>query len=299
MSATSAALALTLAVAALLAGLAPEARAQGGGANCDDPRTLRVALIPKSDPQRQRAQVQPLLQALERTLQRRVELVPGASYGAVVEGLLSGAVDVAELGPASYTMVVSRQADAIAPFAALAGQDDATSVGRYHSVLMVRRDAGVASLAALRGRTLALIDPASTSGALLPRQAVRELTGTPLEQHFGRVSYAGSHDRAIAAVREGRVDAAFVSSARVAEAERQGRLLPGEWQALWRSVPIPTDPFVARQRLCAPVRDAIARAFLSGDEALRPMLDAFGGPAFVPVSDGDYRALRERLATLN
>ena len=73
----------------------------------------------------------------------------------------------------------------------------------------------------------------------------------------------------------------------------------GEWQALWRSVPIPTDPFVARQRLCVPVREAIARAFLSGDEALRPLLTTLGTTAFVPVSDADYRAVRERLASLH
>lgn len=282
--------------------LVPAARAQGAPAadvtRCDDPRPLRLALVPKLDPQRQREVFQPLLQALERTLQRRVELVPGTSYGAVVEGLLSGGVDVAELGPATYAMVVARQADAVTPFASLAARGE-PGVGSYRSVLMVRRDAGLNSLAALRGRSLALIDPASTSGALLPRQAVRELTGVPLEQHFGRISYAGSHDRAIAAVRQGLVDAAFVSSARIDEVERRGQLLPGDWLALWRSVPIPTDPFVVRQRLCAPVREAVARAFFSGDERLRPLLTTLGSTAFVPVSDSDYRAVRERLATLH
>ncbi len=275
-----------------------QAQAQGPAARCDDPRPLRLALVPKLDPQRQREVFQPLLLALERALQRRVELVPGTSYGAVVEGLLSGGVDVAELGPATYAMVVARQADAVVPFASLAARGEA-GVGSYQSVLMVRRDAGLNSLAALRGRSLALIDPASTSGALLPRQAVRELTGAALEQHFGRVGYAGSHDRAIAAVRDGLVDAAFVSSARLSEAERRAQLQPGEWLALWRSVPIPTDPFVARQRLCAPVREAMARVFFSGDEALRPLLVALGTTAFVPVSDADYRAVRERLANLH
>lgn len=264
---------------------------------CDDPRPLRIGFIPKSDAQHLRDIHQPLLQRLRWVLQRPVELVPASSYGAVAEGLLAGQIDVAELGPATYALVMQRQRDAVAPFASVAAQGQ-SGVATYQSVLVVHGDTGFDDVRALRGRSVALIDPASTSGALLPRQSVAELTGRDLDQHFKSVTYTGSHDRAIQAVSKRLVDAAFVSSSRLTEAERLGRLRPGELRVIWRSVAIPRDPFVYRMKLCAPVREAIARTFFSGDAALRPLLDALDSPAFVPVSDKDYAAVRERLEAL-
>lgn len=111
-------------------------------------------------------------------------------------------------------------------------------------LLIVRRDKGFDKIEQLRGKTLSLTDPASTSGALLPRKAVSQLTGTLLESYFQRVTFAGSHDRAIDAVQTNLVDAAFVSSTRLDEALRRGTILPDEIGVLWQSSPIPYDPVV-------------------------------------------------------
>ncbi len=281
---------LTVSMALHLSVVAAQAR-------CDDPRPLRVGFIPKSDAQHLRDMYKPLLQRLRLELQRPVELVPASSYGAVAEGLLAGHIDVAELGPATYAMVMRRQRDAVAPFAAVAAHG-APGVANYHAVLVVHGDSPWDTVQALRGRSVALIDPASTSGALLPRQAVMELTGRDMDQHFKSLTYTGSHDRAIQAVSKRLVDGAFVSSTRLAEAERLGHLPRGELRVIWRSVPIPRDPFVYRMKLCAPVREAIARTFFSGDPGLRPLLDALDSPTFVPVGDKDYAAVRERLDAL-
>ncbi|MFC7410071.1 phosphate/phosphite/phosphonate ABC transporter substrate-binding protein [Hydrogenophaga atypica] len=263
---------------------------------CDDPHPLRMALIPKSQAQQQRLQLAPLLRVLERSTQRRVELSLPSSYAAVIEGLLAGTVDVAELGPASYAMLMARAED-VQVFAALAARDGTPpdQPGRYHALLLTNRDAGLDSVAQLQGKRVSLTDPASTSGALLPRAGMRQLTGRTLEQHFARVSYAGSHDRALQALRRGLVDAAFVSSTRLNEALQQGRLKAGDVVELWRSPPVPTDPFVVRKRLCAPLQAQIREAFLGHQAELAPMFQQLGSGAFVPADDADYRAVRDLL----
>lgn len=270
--------------------------ATGHAAACDDPRPLRLAFIPKSQAMQPRVLLAPLLRALEQSTQRRVELSLPTSYGAVIEGLLAGTIDVAELGPASYAMLMAR-AEAVQVFAALSDRDSPQpdQPGRYHALLLVNRDSGITQLAQLQGKKLSLTDPASTSGALLPRAGVRQLTGRTLEQHFGRVSYAGSHDRALQALRKGLVDAAFVSSSRLAEAVRQGNLQADDVVELWRSPAVPTDPFVQRQTLCAPLQAQVRAAFLQHAADLAPVFQRLGSGPFVAASDADYRAVRELL----
>lgn len=276
----------------VLLGLA--AAGLAGAAECDDPRPLRLAQVPQKRADLLATQFQPLYRHLERVLGRRVEVIQAPSYGAVVEGLLAGSIDVADLGPAAYAIAKRRNADIVA-FAAFAGQRGIlfdTAHG-YHSVLIVRADKGFDSLHALRGKALSLTDPASTSGSLFPRRAVAQQTGLPIEQFFRRITFAGTHDRAIEAVQKGIVDAAFVSNTRIDELVGRGQLQRDELRVLWQSETIPFDPFIHRGALCKPLAEKIRRAFLGDAEALRAMFDDLKRPGFMPVSDDTYREIRE------
>ena len=145
----------------------------------------------------------------------------------------------------------------------------------------------------MRGGTLSLTDPASTSGAILPRKAVQRLTGIPLDAYFDRITFAGSHDRSIEAVRSGRVDATFVASNAVDDAVRNGALRMDEIRILWRSKPIPYDPFVTRRSLCPALQKQIRQVFLGDTRPLQGMLRELGMTGFVPVTDDDYRDIRQ------
>lgn len=275
--------------------LAACAHAVATAQGCDDPSVLRFGSIPKSDGVQQQETMRPLARELERVLQRRVETVRSNSYGAVVEGLHSGNVDLAELGPASYALLMERSASSVTAFATLSRgmQADAAAPGSYRAVLVVRADSGFKSIKDLQGKALSLTDPVSTSGALLPMQAVLKLTGQPVEKYFSRVTYAGSHLRAVEAVHKGLVQAAFVSSRRV---EEFGQRKPGslkEIAILWQSPPIPNDPFVYRSNLCPAIVDKIRSVFFGASPALQPMFKDLGDRRFVPASDADYQSLRE------
>lgn len=284
-----------LAAALTLAGLA--ALPAAATAPCEDPRPLRLALIPKKNPEAQLVQYQPLIRRLEAVLERRVEPVRASSYAAVIEGLVAGGIDLAELGPAAYALAQARGAG-IEPFASFRQQRGPTTdaAETYRSLLIGRRDGGPQSLAELRGRSLSLTDPASTSGAVLPRRSIEALTGVRLEDYFSRVTFAGSHDRAIEVVRDGLVDAAFVSSSRVDEALRRGRLRLDEVRVLWRSAPIPYDPFVHRSRLCPALKSRLREVFLGDTGSLAGMFAELDVTGFAPVADADYRDIHALFA---
>lgn len=266
-------------------------------ADCEDPKVLRFALIPMKNAEAQLAEYRPLLQVLEKTLERRIEIVHAASYGTVVEGLLAGSIDLAELGPASYAQAKERDPEITAFASPIQRSGPHTeSASHYRSLLIVRRDKGFDSIANLTGASVSLIDPASTSGAVIPRHSFAKATGIPLERYFRRVTFAGSHDRAILGVQKGFVDAAFVSSSRLDEALRLGRLRPDEIAILWKSSAIPYDPFVYRGQLCRPLTERIKRAFFLENAALQGMFRDINIEGFARVSDEDYREIREIFA---
>jgi phosphonate transport system substrate-binding protein len=276
-----------------LMGLAAAVQAQ----TCESPKALRISLIPKKSTVALGAEYQPLAKVLEAALRQPVEIVLASSYDSVVEGLLAGTIDLAELGPASYAQAKARDSR-ITAFASLIQRVGPNTISgdRYQSLLIVRRDKQFNDLASLRGSNVSLVDPASTSGALIPRQMISELTGAPFERYFGRITFAGSHDRAIQAVQKGFVDAAFVSSSRLDEALRNGSVRPDELLVHWRSAPIPYDPFVYRGQLCQPIIDKIKQAFFQSTATLQDMFRGMNGEGFAHVNDDNYRGIREAYA---
>lgn len=264
---------------------------------CDDPTPLRFSLIPRTDLARQLEDHRPLLEHLERTLGRQLMVIQPSSYSTVIEGLLAGTIDLASMGPASYSLAKNRDPSvtAFATWTMRGGTFVKAGAHTYRSVLIVRRDSGLEDIADLQGRSVTLTDPASTSGAVIPRTEFGGQVGKPLKDYFGRVTFSGSHDRSIEIVRKGYADAAFVASEHLDVAIRQGRSDARGIRVLWQSHPIPHDPIVFRGKLCPELRKRIRQAFLADSPEVRAMLANVRGDRFIPVTDADYRHLRDLL----
>ena len=261
---------------------------QGGAAYaqaCRDPDVVRVAVIPQIQNQQMAGRYDVLIQALQTALERNVVLMPVGSYSAVIEGVLKGSIDLAELGPASYARAKKRGA-AISAFATLYRSNEQQPT--YHSVLIVRHDSGIRSLEDLQGKALSLVDPLSTSGSLVPRAAIQNLTGMTLDDWFGRVSFAGSHDLAIAAVLSERVAGAFVSDTRIADEQAEGGVAGNDLRVLWRSESIPSDPFVYQNDLCEFIKQDIRQVFFERQDELSDFLLSRNKQGFMPIADRDY-----------
>lgn len=268
--------------------------AAANGAECENPPILRISIIPSGDLKKDLAEHKPLLEELHSVLGIPVEIYVPSSYGAVVEGLLSGAVHLARLGPASY--VSAKKADPqLTAFASYEHKANAyqASGAFYYSLLIVRADSGIDNIASLRGKRLALVDPQSTSGSLIPRHVFAKQVGSSLENYFGQLGYTGSHVQSVKRILAGQADAAFVSSASLA-ATLTDSASTQKIRVLWRSAAYPHDPFVYRGQLCNALKEKIRNVFLEGDGARKAAtLQNLDGVRFVPVSDRDYQPIRE------
>lgn len=266
----------------------------GAAAACDDPNPLRFSLVPGIDSTKLLEEHRPLLRHLEAVLGRKVEAIQPTSYGTVIEGLLAGTIDLASMGPASYSIAKNRDPSvtAFVTMAMRGGAFVAPGARFYHSLLIVRSDSGLTGIADLKGRNVSLADPASTSGAVIPRDEFGKRVGTGLENYFGRVTYSGSHDRSIESLKKGYVDAAFVASEHLDDVIRQGRIDPREVRVLWQSQPIPHDPFVYRGKLCPALKEKIRQTFLTPSPDVEKMLANRNGVGFIAITDEDYAHLR-------
>ena len=266
-----------------------------GALECDDPAQLQFALIPQANGEQGVEALRPLLAELERETGKKVRAIVPNSYNAVVEGLLAESVDIAMLGPASYAKAKDSGAG-VQVFANYSTRGGAfqTEGPFYRSLLIVRKDSKFGTVEALKGKTLGLVDPLSTSGTILPRDLLGATLGMPFERYFGRIVYSGAHDKSAMAVLEGRVDAAFVATFLLSEVIRQGGARADDFRVLWRSEPIPLDPFVYRSRLCAPLKEKIRKVFFSKNgEAFPSALHWMNAVRISPIAEENYRTIRQ------
>lgn len=263
---------------------------------CENPPVLRFSLIPAGNVEQRIKMYQPLFARLETLTGRPVSVVRPSSYASVVEGLLSENIDIATLGPAGY-VEAKKKNPLITAFATYEKRGGTFQMqGPYYEALLatLAKNSFVDS-GALRGTRLALTDPGSTSGSLLPREEFTPRLSMPLEKYFGTVSYSGSHVKSITALLRGEVDAAFIASTQLEEALRAGKITREQIRILWKSAPIPYDPFVLRGELCEPLKAKIRAAFLEEPQVLRNLLDQIESTRFVPIDDTHYNGIRKVL----
>jgi phosphonate transport system substrate-binding protein len=264
---------------------------------CEDPRVLKFSLVPTQDSVRELTYYKPILDQLQKNTGKRIEFYMPTSYSSVVEALLGKWVDVAVLGPESY-VIARKQEPTIEVFATYSrlknGIQDAGP--GYKSVLITKKGSRFTDVASLKGSVLALVDPASTSGALVPEHVFPKATNTPsLKDYFSRIVFSGGHDLGAIAVFEGKVDAAFVASHRFMETVNAGKVKQEDFNYIWYSPLIPQDPFVYRNTLCDDLKKKIADTFLAVDQTDdgRKYLANVKSEKVVRMTDADYNVVRD------
>ncbi len=124
-------------------------------------------------------------------------------YSAIMSDQHDGDVHIAYYGPMSFAhaLLAGVKAEAFAV--------DINSKGTkgYYSAFYVQANSPYQKIEDLKGKTIGLVDPNSTSGNSMPRLKLDELGINP-ETYFGKVQFTGSHENAMQALALGKVDVA-------------------------------------------------------------------------------------------
>ena len=264
---------------------------------CEDPKALRFSIIPTEETMQELALYKPVVDLLSKNTGKKVEFYMPTSYASVIEAMLGNWVDVAVHGPNSYVIgnEKSKNIEVFATYAKAKGIFQEEGPG-YHAVLVVKKDGKFKDIASLKGTVVALADPASTSGNLMPRvEFSKEIGGGELEGYFSKVVYSGSHDKSAVAVSEGKADAAFVATHRLDNVIERGLVKAEDFVVLWKSRLVPQDPFTYRSQLCDGLKQKIRDTFLNlhNEESAKKFLANLNSVKFVPMKSEDYDLIRD------
>lgn len=113
-------------------------------------------------------------------------------------------------------------------------------------------------------------------------------------EYFGQINYSGSHEQSLINVVARQADAAFISSTTFNAFNKRAQENANRLQILWRSRPIPRDPFVLRDALCPNIKKKIKDVFLKQKGASNTeLLRRLSITRFIPVTDADYQILHD------
>lgn len=265
-------------------------------ANCENPDSLTFAMIPTEETVAELNLYKPITDRMAKLTGKKINFFMPTSYASVVEGLLSRFVDIAVLGPYTYVIANSKDpsVEVFATYAKRPGHMQEEGPG-YRGVLISKKGSKYTSIESLKGSLLGLTDPGSTSGNLMPRVAFTKVIGMDLEDYFGKVVYTGSHELSSVAVVKGKVDVAFVASHRFDNVVNKGEAKLSGVNILWKSDPIPQDPFVYRNTLCEDIKAKVRETFLNlkGQPGSKAFLDNVKSNTFVKMHSDDYNIIRD------
>jgi phosphonate transport system substrate-binding protein len=255
-------------------------------------KDIVMGLIPAENNEEMVAKFEPMRAHLEKKLGQKVKLYTATDYSGVIEAMKKKRVDIAWFGPLSY--VLAEQEAGAEAFAVGVGENGKSS---YHSMITVPGDSPAKSLMDLKGKSMAFVDPASTSGSLMPSYMVKQATGMMPEQFFGKSIYAGSHDATQMAVKNKTVDAGAVADNVYEKMMDKGLITSDSNRVLLKSPAIPGSPLTYRKDLPAALKKQIQDAMVTAHNEIA--VSGFGKlTRYEAATPADYQPIRDMVKEL-
>lgn len=256
-------------------------------------RDLVMGLIPAENNEEMVKTFEPMRAYMEKKLHRKVKLYTATDYAGVVEAMRKKRVDIAWFGPLSYYLAEMEAGAEAFAVGIIQGSNSHT----YKSLFVAPCDSGIKSIADLKGKSVAFVNPASTSGGLMPTYMVKHATGMMPEQFFGKFTYAGSHDAAELAVKNKTVDAAADNDITYPKMLEKGLITKESNCIIAESTPLPGSPLVYRGDLPKKLKAQIKDVILNAHKDIQ--VTGYGKIShYVSVTPADYQAIRDMVKEL-
>jgi phosphonate transport system substrate-binding protein len=242
---------------------------------------LVLAVVPAENASGVTDRFAPFVAYLAKELGVKITLRIANDYAAVIEGQRAGNIHLAFYGPAAYARAFITGVKT-EPFATTRNGDG--SVG-YYSVTYVLTKSPYKEIKDLKGKTLGLVDPNSTSGNQAPRFFLQR-DGYDVDKFFSKVIYAGSHENSVMALAQGTVEAAANwwnadNDSNLTRMLKKGMLKHADgspmkyedFRIVYKSDLLPNSPYAYLATLPADLKAAIRQAFLEAPKKDKAAFD--------------------------
>jgi phosphonate transport system substrate-binding protein len=260
-------------------------------------RPLHLVLTPSQKPTDLLAAGEDFGKALGQLVGVPVRVTVASDYAAVIEALRNRTADLAFVHPAGYVLA-NREAKAT-----IVARNLWHGKASFTSRIYVRKEAGIKALEDLRGKTLAFVDPASSSGYIYPMLLLMQrglVKGRDPKTFFRDVMFTGSHDASMRALLNGHVDAI----ASFDMAREQYLKDPAEREKLtWvaETPPIPEAGIAARDGLDPALVNRVRASLIQmrGPAYAALLKRVYDIDGFEAAEDKDYDPVRQAVDLLN
>ena len=260
---------------------------------------IKFYLIPAQDMQTLSENGKILEKYLKAELGLNVVVDLPVSYIAVVEAFGTKRADVAIINTFGYILANEKYGVEARLKLMNRGRDE------YYGQIITRSDSKIKSIKDIDKKKFAFVDPASTSGYLLPMRLFKEEGIQPKEHIF-----SGRHDSVVTAVYQKQVDAgATFFTPEDEQGPKDARMLvktqfPDVFEKikiLKLTGPIPNDPVVFRKDLPEELKEKISQAlikYIKTEDGAKVLLAMYHVTDFKVASDKDYDKVRGYLKDL-
>ena len=268
----------------------------GRRARAQTVKEFRIGILGGENTQDRLTRYDAFQKLLEGHLRMPVKLFPAADYAGVMQGIAAGQLEAAEFGASGFAGAWL-DCKCIEPVVVPQEADGSTY---YYSVMVMRADSGIKSLADMKGRSLAWADPNSTSGYLIP-SATLKTKGIDLKDggYFTKTGFSGGHEQGVVAVLNRQYDAAVTwtsGQGEKSEGYTRGNLRSmvdrkmlkmSDIDIIWQSGKIPNGPWAFRTALPADLKKSFEAFLLDLPKSHRKVYDDVekgAGVGYVPAA---------------
>ena len=236
-----------------------------------------------------------------------VEEIQASDYNAIIEALRTGKADMAYMGSQALALGVERTN--LEPIV-MKAEDGDPEKAIYHSVLITSSaNEDINSIEDIKGKTMAFVDPDSTSGNLVPTAEIiqafpdEDLNSDKLHTNgdfFEAVSFSGSHQAGLQAVIKGDVDVVPISDQILASEIANGNASESDVKIIHESGAIPAEAMVVAEHVDQETRDKLTEFLTSYDnEQYFTDVIKVPGARFIECDMSDYQEIIELNKIIN
>ncbi|WP_375104977.1 phosphate/phosphite/phosphonate ABC transporter substrate-binding protein [Paenibacillus sp. RS8] len=264
------------------------------------PEKLTVQFVPSQNADTLEAKAKPLEKLLGDKLGIPVEVSVSTDYNTVIEAMASKKVDVGFLPPTAYVLAKEKGAAEVILQAQRFGVNDETGAPTdeladfYKSMIIVKKDSAIKSVADLKGKKIAYQNVTSSAGFVWPAATLMDAGLDPLKD-VQAITVKG-HDQGVLAVLNGDVDAAAIfQDARNVVLKDYPKVFE-DTQVLAFTDKIPNDTISVRSDMNKEWMEKIQQAFIdiaADKEGHEIVKEIYSHEGYVKSQDSNFDIVRE------
>lgn len=248
-----------------------------------------------------------LAKELKEYLGCEVEEIQASDYNAIIEALRTGKADMAYMGANAIALGYERAN--IVPIV-MKAEDGDPEKAVYRSVLITSSaNEDINTIQDIKGRTIAFVDPDSTSGNLVPSSEI--ITAFPDENldmdklhtndvFFEAASYSGSHQAGLQAVVRGDVEIVPISDQILASEIANGNVAESDVKIIHESGTIPAEAMVVSADVTEETKEMLTKFLVEYDnEAYFTDVIKKSNARFIECGIEDYETVIQLNKVLN